>query len=99
VRYASNDDLQHRWEAIEGAAKRAEPEERRRRAEARKGSEELAKAKRRTTERRKKRLPVFSDDLPPLGRAVATSYGVVVSTEVTGGIVGCIGRDRKRNER
>lgn len=67
VPYASYDDLQHRWEAIEEAAKRAEPEERRRRADARKGTEEEAKTKRRTAERRKKRLPVPTDDLPPLG--------------------------------
>jgi len=88
VPYASYDDLQHRWEAIEEAAKRAEPEERRKRAEARKGTEEEAKAKRRTSERRKKRLPVPSDDLPPLGRPVATSaFGIVVMTEITGELV------------
>lgn len=79
VPYASYDDLQHRWEAIEEGAKRAEPEERRKRAEARKGSEEEAKAKRRTSERRKRRLPVPSDDLPPLERPVPTAaYGIVV---------------------
>lgn len=88
VPYASYDDLQHRWQAIEAAAKRAEPEERRRRAEARKGTEEEAKARRRTSERRKKRLPVPSDDLPPLERPVATgTYGIVVFTEITGELV------------
>lgn len=88
VPYASYDHLQHRWEAIEEAAKRAEPEERRQRAVARKGTEQEAKAKRRTSERRKKRLPVPSDDLPPLGRPVATSaFGIVVMTEITGELV------------
>jgi hypothetical protein len=82
VSYASYDDLQHRWEAIEAAAKRAEPEERRKRAEARKGTEEEAKAKRRMSERRKKRLPVSSDDLSPRDRPDATAtYGIVVITK------------------
>ncbi|MDM9627671.1 hypothetical protein QTL95_17360 [Rhizobium sp. S152] len=85
VPYASYDDLQHRWEAIEEAAKRAEPEERRKRAEARRGTEEEAKAKRRTSERR---LPVPSADLPPLDRPVnTTAYGIVVITEITGELV------------
>jgi hypothetical protein len=87
IPFASYDELQHRWETIEEAAKRSEPEERRKRAEARKGTEEEAKAKRRTTERKKRRLPVSSDDLPPIGRPVATSYGIVVITEVTSEIV------------
>lgn len=87
IPFSSYDDLQHRWETIEEAAKRSEPEERRKRAEARKGTEEEAKAKRRISERKKKRLPVSSDDLPPIGRPVATSYGIVVITEVTGEIV------------
>ncbi len=88
IPFASYDDLQHRWETIEEAAKRSEPEERRKRAEARRGTEEEAKAKRRTTERKKRRLPVSSDDLPPLGRTVATAaYGVVVITDVSGEIV------------
>ncbi|MGF9565082.1 hypothetical protein AAIH70_16330 [Neorhizobium sp. BT27B] len=88
VPYASYDDLQHRWETIEAAAKRNEPEERRKRAEARKGTEEEAQAKRRSVERRRKRLPVPSDDLPPPDRPVATiRYGIVVFTEVTGELV------------
>ncbi|WP_246617950.1 hypothetical protein [Rhizobium populisoli] len=71
-------------EDIEEAAKRAEPEERRKLAEARKGTDEEAKAKRRTSERRKKRLPVPINDLPLLGRPVATtSFGIVVLTEIT----------------
>ena len=88
IPFASYDDLQHRWQAIEEGAKRSEPEERRKRADARRGTEEEARAKRRMSERRKKRLPVPSDDLPPLGRPVATAaFGIVVITEVTGEIV------------
>jgi hypothetical protein len=88
IPFASYDDLQTRWEDIEAAAKRAEPEERRKRAEARKGTDEEAKARRRTQERRRRRLPVLSDDLPPIGRSVATSaFGIVVISEVTGEIV------------
>ncbi|WP_262913795.1 hypothetical protein [Rhizobium halophilum] len=88
VPYASYDDLQHRWETIEEAAKHCEPEERRKRAEARKGTAEEAKARRRALGRRKRRLAVPSDDLPPLDRPVATaSYGIVVVTEVTGELV------------
>lgn len=87
IPYSSYDDLQHRWQTIEEAAKRSEPGERRKRAEARKGTEEEAKAKRRTIERKKRRVPVSSDDLPPIGRPVAASYGIVVITDVTGEIV------------
>ena len=88
VPYASYDDLQQRWEVIETAANRAEPEERRKRAQARRGTEAEAKAKRRTSERRKKRLPVQSNNLPPVDRPVATSaYGIVVITEITGELV------------
>jgi hypothetical protein len=73
VPFASYDDLQHRWKAIEEAAKRTEEE---------------AQAKRRSAERRKKRLPVASKDLPPLDRPVATStFGIVVLTAVTGELV------------
>lgn len=88
VPYASYDDLQDRWETIEEAAKRNEPEERRKRAELRKGTEEEAKAKRRSHERRRKRLPVPSGDLPPPDRPLMTSaYGIVVFTDVTGELV------------
>lgn len=88
IPFASYDDLQHRWEDIEAAAKRAEPEERRKRAEARKGTDEEAKARRRTQERKKRRVPVSIDDLPPIGRPLATSaFGIVVINEVTGEIV------------
>jgi hypothetical protein len=88
VPFASYDELQTRWETIEEAAKRNEPDERRKRAEVRKGTEAEAKTRRRASERKKRRLPVSSDDLPPIGRPVATAaYGIVVITDVTGEIV------------
>ncbi|EPE96456.1 hypothetical protein [Rhizobium grahamii] len=88
IPFASYDELQHRWEVIEGAAKRNEPDERRKRAAARKGSDEEAKARRRARERRRRRVPVPANDLPPVGRPVVTSwYGVVVITEVTGELI------------
>ena len=88
VPFASYDDLQHRWEAIEEAAKHNEPDERRKRVEARGGTEEEAKSQRRASERRKRHLPVSKDDLPPLERPVATAtYGIVVVTLITGELV------------
>jgi hypothetical protein len=88
VPFASYDELQARWQAIEEAAMRAEPEERRKRAEARKGSDEEAQSRRRTAERRRRRLPVPSDDLPPLERPVGTTaHGVVVVCETSGELV------------
>ncbi|WP_205926437.1 hypothetical protein [Rhizobium sp. P28RR-XV] len=92
VPFASYDDLQHRWETIERAAKRNEPEERRKRAEARRGTKEELLSKRRAAERRRRRLPVPHDDLPPLYRPIATpAYGIVVITEITGELVDPIG--------
>lgn len=88
VPYASYDELQQRWETIEEAAKRSEPDELRKRAEARKGTEEEALAKRRSKERGKRRLPVPDGDLPPPNRPVATlRYGIIVFVEVTGELV------------
>ncbi|AYG61691.1 hypothetical protein [Rhizobium jaguaris] len=85
VPFASYDDLQRRWETIEEAARRNEPEERRKRIDARKGTAEEQRSKRRSAERRRRRLPLPCDDLPPVGRPVATSaYGIVVVTEITG---------------
>jgi len=85
VPFASYDDLQHRWKTIEEAAKQNEPEERRKRLEARRGTDEERRSKRRSTERRRHRLPLPCDDLPPLGRPIATStYGIVVVTAITG---------------
>lgn len=88
IPFSSYDELQHRWETIEEAAKRAEPEERRKRAEARRGTEEEAKSKRRAAERKKRRLPVAGDALPPLRRPLSTlAYGMVVLDSVTGELV------------
>lgn len=88
VPFASYDELQQRWQAIEEAAQRAEPAEKRKRAEARKGSEEEARARRRAAERRKRRLAVPVEDFPPLHRPVATAaQGLVVVTESGGELV------------
>jgi hypothetical protein len=88
VPFASYDELQGRWKAIEEAAKRNEPEERSKRAQARRGTEEEAKARRRASERKKRRLPVPSSDLPPTGRPLATlAYGVVVLLDITGELI------------
>lgn len=88
IPFASYEDLQLRWETIEEAAKWAEPRERQKRANARRGTEEEAKSKRRVAERKRGRLPVASDELPPLGRPVSTlAYGIVVITEVTGELI------------
>lgn len=70
---------------IERAAQRAEPEERKRRREAGKHSDEHKAARLRHAERRRRRYPVPAEDLPPLGRAVATvQYDVVVFTGISG---------------
>jgi hypothetical protein len=87
VPFRSYDDLRRRWPAIEAAARRNEPEERKRRAEERKGTEEEKRSRLRSAERKRRRYPVPSDDLPPLGRPVAITYGIVVFTEVTGELV------------
>jgi len=87
IPYRSYEELRKHWPAIQDAARRSEPEERRRRAEERKGTEEDAKAKLRSAERKRRRLPLSTDHFPPIGRVVATSYGLVVFTEITGEIV------------
>ncbi len=88
IPFSSYEDLQHRWKAIEEAAQRNEPEERRKRAEARRGTEAEAKVRRRANERRRRRLPVSSEDFPPVGRPIATTaYGIVVISDITGEIV------------
>ncbi len=84
VPFRSFQELKDRWPEIEEAARRNEPEERRRRADERKGTEQEAKAKARTAERKRRRYPLNSDDLPPVGRVVAIQYGLVVFEEVTG---------------
>jgi hypothetical protein len=87
VPFRSYDVLSSHWPAIEAAARRNEPEERRRRAEERKGTDEETRSKLRSAERKRRRYPLFSEDLPPLGRPVAISYGIAVFTEITGELV------------
>ncbi len=87
VPYRSFEELRQRWPQIEAAARRNEPEERRRRAAERKGSEEDMRSKLRSMERRRRRYPLVSGDLPPIGRVVAISYGLVVFTDITGELV------------
>jgi hypothetical protein len=88
VPFGSYDDLQHRWQRIEEAARRNEPDERRRRAAERKGTEQDRAARRRSAERRRRRLPLPAHDLPPSQRPIATSfYGIVVIVDVTGELV------------
>jgi hypothetical protein len=70
VFFRSYEELRSRWEAIEAAARRAEPEEPRRRAEERKGADEETSSKLRSSERAR-RYPLASDHLPPLGHPVA----------------------------
>ncbi|WP_064683435.1 hypothetical protein [Rhizobium bangladeshense] len=87
VPFRSYEDLRRRWADIEAAARRNEPEERRRRAEERKGSEQDLRSRLRSAERKRHRHPLYAGDLPPIGRPVATSYGIVVFTEITGELV------------
>ncbi|MBB3523229.1 hypothetical protein RJJ37_30050 [Rhizobium redzepovicii] len=84
VPFRSYEDLRRRWPDIEAAARRNEPEERRRRAEERKGTELEMRSKLRSAERKRHRYPLPGNDLPPLGRPVAISYGIVIFTEITG---------------
>ena len=88
VPFASYDDLVDRWQDIETEAQRCEPEERRKRAEARKGTDEERTSRRRAVERKRRRIPLPADDLPPLGRPIATTaYGIVVISDSNGELV------------
>ncbi|MBW9115609.1 hypothetical protein JNB88_18390 [Rhizobium cauense] len=87
VAFRSYEELRRRWTVIETAAARNEPEARKRRAEERKGTEQEARAKARSAERKRRRFPLASDDLPPVGRVVAIFYGIVIFTEITGELV------------
>ncbi len=90
VPFASYDDLVDRWGAIEAEAQRNEPEEKRKRAEARKGTYEERLSRRRAVERKRRRIPLAVDDLPPIGRPLATPlYGIVVVGDITGELVDC----------
>lgn len=78
VPFRSYEELKARWPEIEEAARRNEPEARRKRREAQK-AEASDEANLIQTERRRRRYPVPSSDLPPLGCPVATAnWGVVV---------------------
>ena len=87
VPFRSFGELRRRWPAIEGAARRAEPEERRRREESRKASLEHGDRRAEAAERRRKRYPVPEDALPPLDRVLMTHAGCVVFEAVTGELV------------
>jgi hypothetical protein len=88
VPFSSYDDLVDHWQAIEAEAQRCEPEERRKRAEARKGTDEERLARRRAAERKRRRIPLPAEDLPPLGRPIATTlYGIIIVDDVTGELV------------
>ncbi|AFL49722.1 hypothetical protein ABIE78_004506 [Sinorhizobium fredii] len=85
VPFRSYEELLRRWPEIEEAARRSEPEERKRRREAQKDSEAQRAASARAAERRRRRYPLPADDLPPLGRPVATKqYGIIVFVELAG---------------
>jgi len=82
--YASYDDLQHRWEAIEEVAKRAEPEERQKRTGARKGTGEEAKRSEGRRNAGRSGCPCRSTISPPMGQPLATTpFVIVVITEIT----------------
>ncbi|WP_287364362.1 hypothetical protein [Mesorhizobium sp.] len=85
VPFRSYEELRRRWPTIEEAAKCSEPEERKRRREAEKDSEAQRATRLRYAERRRQRYPLSAEDLPPMGRPVATEqYGGVVFTDVSG---------------
>ncbi|MER8383678.1 hypothetical protein NKH05_31455 [Mesorhizobium sp. M1399] len=88
VPFRSYEELRRRWPSIEKAAQHAEPEERKRRRAAARNTEAYKAAQKRAAERRRHRYPLPAQDLPTLGRAVATEqYGIVVFTEISGELV------------
>jgi hypothetical protein len=88
IPFRSYEELRQRWPKIQQAAQDAEPEARKRRREAERNSEAGKSARLRATERRRHRYPVLAEDLPPVGRAVATEqYGVVIFTGISGELV------------
>lgn len=88
VPFRSYEELRRRWPSIEKAAQHAEPEERKRRRAAAKNTEAYRTAQQRAAERRRHRYLLPAQDLPTLGRAVATEqYGIVVFTEISGELV------------
>ncbi|MFK0690974.1 hypothetical protein ACFX5Q_22660 [Mesorhizobium sp. IMUNJ 23033] len=88
VPFRSYEELRRRWARIEKAARHAEPQERKRRREAARESGASKVAQQRNAERRRHRYPLPAEELPPLGRPVATEqYGIVVFNEVSGAFV------------
>jgi hypothetical protein len=84
VPFRSFEQLRRRWPDIEGAARRAEPEERRKREERRRASPEHGDRRAEAVERRRNRYPVPEDALPPLERVLMTHAGCVVFEAITG---------------
>lgn len=85
IPFRSYDELRRRWDQIETAAQRNEPEERRKRQVERSGSDEAQAARTRANERRRRRYPIHPDDLPPLDRPVMTAeYSIVLFTGCDG---------------
>jgi len=87
VPFRSFEQLRRRWPDIEGAARRAEPEEWRKREESRRASPEHGDRLAGAAERRRNRYPVPEDALPPLERVLMTHAGCVVFEAVTGELV------------
>src|SRR6195952_2154448 len=87
VPFRSFEELRRRWREIEGAARRAEPEERRKREEGRRASPEHGDKLAEAAERRRNRYPVPEDALPPLERVLMTHVGCVVFEAITGELV------------
>ncbi len=87
VPFRSFEELRRRWPDIEGAARRAEPEERRKRQESRRASPEHGDRLAEAAERRRNRYPVPEDALPPLERVLMTHAGCVVFEAITGELV------------
>ncbi|MES0033255.1 YidB family protein [Mesorhizobium sp. M0040] len=80
VPFRSYEELRRRWPNVEKAAQLAEPEERKLRRAAARNTEAYKAAQKRAAERRRHRYPLPVQDLPTLGRAVATEqYGIVVA--------------------
>lgn len=84
VPFRSFEELRRRWPAIEGGARRAEPEERRRREQSRAALADGQDRRDEAAELRRKRYPVPKDALPPLSRVLMTHLGPVMFTMVTG---------------
>ncbi|MGO4832187.1 hypothetical protein AB4144_07805 [Rhizobiaceae sp. 2RAB30] len=85
IPYRSYDELRRRWQEIEAAASRTEPEARRERAAQSRGSTQEQASRARAAERRRRRYPLRAGNLPPFERPVMTrDYSVVVFTDCDG---------------